>query len=94
VPILAARWISVVRAAIAFSMSEKDFSGICVSMRSSSDVTFKRGIIRNVCLSVCNLQVTLRGTYFIYLEINPKFTPELNKSNKQVTRPFKLRKTL
>ena len=65
-PILAVRWISVVRTAIAFSMSELDFSGICVSMRSSRDFTFKRGIIRNVCLSVCNLQVTLRGTDFIY----------------------------
>ena len=38
--ILAARWISVVRAAVAFSMSELDFSGVCVSMRSSSDVSF------------------------------------------------------
>ena len=57
---LAARWISVVRAAIAFSMSKLDFSSICVSMRSSRDVTFKSGIILNLYLLVCNLQVTLR----------------------------------
>ena len=38
-----------------------------------SHFSSKRGIIRNLCPLVCNLQVILQGTDIICLEINPKF---------------------